>query len=119
MIGSGSTAFSAAIQASESGRKVALVESNVVGGTCVNVGCVPSKAMLAPADLFQRAAHHRFAGIDTAARGFDLAKMVDSKAALVDQLRQTGLAAEVCQGSSCSAGRQPDRGAQLLKAVTQ
>ena len=88
VIGSGSAAFSAAIHASESGHKVALVESNVVGGTCVNVGCVPSKAMLAPADLFHRAAHHPFSGIDTAASGFDLAKMVDSKAALVDQLRQ-------------------------------
>ena len=88
VIGSGSAAFSAAIHASESGHKVALVESNVVGGTCVNVGCVPSKAMLAPADLFHRAAHHPFTGIDTVARGFDLAKMVDSKAALVDQLRQ-------------------------------
>ena len=88
VIGSGSAAFSAAIHASESGRKVALVESNVVGGTCVNVGCVPSKAMLAPADLFHRAANHPFTGIDIAARGFDLAQMVDSKAALVDKLRQ-------------------------------
>ena len=88
VIGSGAAAFAAAIQASESGHKVAMVESSVVGGTCVNVGCIPSKAMLAPADLFHRAAHHPFAGIETAARGFDLAKMVDSKAALIDQLRQ-------------------------------
>ena len=88
VIGSGSAAFSAAIQASESGHKVALVESNVVGGTCVNVGCVPSKAMLAPADHFHRAAHHPFTGIATAARSFDLGQMVESKAALVDHLRQ-------------------------------
>ena len=88
VIGSGSAAFAAAIHASESGHKVALVESNVVGGTCVNVGCIPSKAMLAPADLFHRAAHHPFTGIDTAARGFDLGKMVDAKAALVNHLRQ-------------------------------
>ena len=88
VIGSGAAAFAAAIQASESGHKVAMVESSAVGGTCVNVGCIPSKAMLAPADLFHRAAHHPFAGIETAARGFDLAKMVDSKAALVDKLRQ-------------------------------
>ncbi len=88
VIGSGSAAFAAAIHASESGNRVAMVESRVVGGTCVNVGCVPSKAMLAPADLFHRAGHHPFAGIDTVARGFDLAQMVASKAALVDQLRQ-------------------------------
>lgn len=88
VIGSGSAAFAAAIHASESGKRVAMIEAGVVGGTCVNVGCVPSKAMLAPADLFHRAGHHPFAGIDTVARGIDLARMVDSKAALVDHLRQ-------------------------------
>ncbi|MDB5066147.1 MAG: merA [Chloroflexi bacterium] len=55
VLGSGSAAFAAAITATESGALVALMEANVVGGTCVNVGCIPSKAMLAPADLFLRA----------------------------------------------------------------
>jgi mercuric reductase len=87
VIGSGSAAFAAAIRATESGSRVALMESNVVGGTCVNVGCVPSKAMLAPADLYFRAGHHPFAGIQTSASGIDLGAMVDSKAELVDQLR--------------------------------
>src|SRR5487761_1434854 len=87
VIGSGSAAFAAAIQATDAGARVALMESNVVGGTCVNVGCVPSKAMLAPADAYFRAAHHPFAGIQTSANGFDLGAMVDSKAKLVDQLR--------------------------------
>ena len=87
VIGSGSAAFAAAIRATEAGARVALMESNVVGGTCVNVGCVPSKAMLAPADAYFRAAHHPFAGIQTSANGFDLGAMVDSKAKLVDQLR--------------------------------
>jgi len=87
VIGSGSAAFAAAIHASDSSKRVALVESNLVGGTCVNVGCVPSKAMLAPADLLHRSGHHPFSGIDTAACGFDLGRMVDSKAELVEQLR--------------------------------
>jgi len=87
VIGSGSAAFAAAIRATEAGSRVALMESNVVGGTCVNVGCVPSKAMLAPADLYFRAGHHPFAGIQTSARSIDLGAMVDSKAELVDQLR--------------------------------
>ena len=87
VIGSGSAAFAAAIHASDSGRTVALVESETVGGTCVNVGCIPSKAMLAPAELFHRSGHHPFSGIDTFARGFDLGRMVDSKAGLVEQLR--------------------------------
>lgn len=87
VIGSGSAAFAAAIRATEAGARVALMESNVVGGTCVNVGCVPSKAMLAPADAYFRAGHHPFAGIQTSANGVDLGAMVDSKAKLVDQLR--------------------------------
>src|SRR5713101_7701277 len=87
VIGSGSAAFAAAIRATDAGSRVALMESNVVGGTCVNVGCVPSKAMLAPADAYFRAGHHPFAGIQTSANGIDLGAMVDSKAELVDQLR--------------------------------
>ena len=87
VIGSGSAAFAAAIRATEAGARVALMESNVVGGTCVNVGCVPSKAMLAPADAYFRAGHHPFAGIKTSANGLDLGAMVDAKAELVDQLR--------------------------------
>ena len=88
VVGSGSAAFSAAINASESAHRVALIESHLVGGTCVNIGCIPSKAMLAPTDLFHRAGHHPFTGIATAAKSFDLAKLVDSKADLVEQLRQ-------------------------------
>jgi mercuric reductase len=87
VLGSGSAAFAAAIHATDAGYKAALMEMNTVGGTCVNVGCVPSKAMLAPADAYYRAGHHPFAGIQTSANGFDLTALVDSKAALVDQLR--------------------------------
>lgn len=89
VIGSGSAAFAAAIHASgDAGARVALVESDVVGGTCVNVGCIPSKAMLAPAEQLYRAGHHPFAGIETVIPRFDLGQMVDSKNALVTQLRQ-------------------------------
>ncbi len=87
VLGSGSAAFAAAITATEAGARVALMESSVVGGTCVNVGCVPSKAMLAPAEAYFRAGHHPFAGIRTSANGFDLGALVDSKTELVEQLR--------------------------------
>jgi mercuric reductase len=88
VLGSGSAAFAAAITATESGARVALMEASAVGGTCVNVGCVPSKAMLAPADLYFRAGHHPFAGIATRADGVDLRTMVGAKAELVEQLRK-------------------------------
>lgn len=87
VLGSGSAAFAAAIRATDSGFKAALIEPDLVGGTCVNVGCVPSKAMLAAADAYFRAGHHPFAGIQTSAGGVDLAAMVKAKGELVDQLR--------------------------------
>jgi mercuric reductase len=69
------------------------------------VGCIPSKALLAPAEAYFRAGHHPFAGIRTSAAGVDLGALVDSKAELVDQLRAEkylGLAEEygftICQG---------------------
>jgi mercuric reductase len=88
VLGSGSAAFAAAITAAEAGARVALMEANTVGGTCVNVGCVPSKAMLAPADLYHRAGHHPFAGISTSANSIDLAALIDSKDDLVEELRK-------------------------------
>ena len=87
VLGSGSAAFAAAITATEAGARVALMESDLVGGTCVNVGCVPSKAMLAPAEAYFRAGHHPFQGIRTSVDGFDLGAMVDSRAELVNHLR--------------------------------
>ncbi|HZU17238.1 MAG TPA: mercury(II) reductase [Candidatus Dormibacteraeota bacterium] len=87
VIGSGSAAFAAAITATEAGARVALMEANVVGGTCVNVGCVPSKAMLAAAEAYFRAGHHPFPGLRTRAEGVDLGALVDAKAELVERLR--------------------------------
>src|SRR5699024_11179146 len=49
VIGSGGAAMSAAIAASQAGKGVVLIERGVLGGTCVNVGCVPSKTLLAAA----------------------------------------------------------------------
>ena len=87
VLGSGSAAFAAAITATEAGARVALMEANAVGGTCVNVGCIPSKAMLAPAEAYHRAGHPPFPGVATRAEGVDLGALVDAKAELVERLR--------------------------------
>lgn len=88
VIGSGSAAFAAAIKARELGATVALVERGTVGGTCVNVGCVPSKALLRPAELYHQAGHSPFPGIEVSAGGVDLAALVASKDELVEALRR-------------------------------
>ncbi len=87
-IGAGSAAFAAAIRATSLGARVAIVERNTIGGTCVNVGCIPSKHLLAAAEAYHRAGHHPFAGIATAHHGVDLAAVVGSKADVVATLRQ-------------------------------
>jgi mercuric reductase len=69
-------------------RRVALVEAHTVGGTCVNVGCVPSKALLAAARDHWRAGHHPFAGIATSAGAVDMGAVVEQKNGLVDALRK-------------------------------
>jgi mercuric reductase len=88
VIGSGSAAFAAAITARDAGRTVALVESGTLGGTCVNVGCVPSKALLAAGEAAWTAARHRFDGAPRAAGQVDAATLVAAKDQLVAELRQ-------------------------------
>lgn len=88
VLGAGSAAFAAAIKGTEAGYRVALVEAGTLGGTCVNVGCVPSKALLRAGETYWSAGHHPFTGITTTAGGVDLAGVVAGKDELVSALRQ-------------------------------
>ena len=88
IIGSGSAAFAAAIRARELGASVAIVERGTVGGTCVNTGCVPSKALLRAAETHWNAGNHHFAGLDTRNGKVDLTALVDQKNQLVAKLRR-------------------------------
>lgn len=63
IVGGGAAAFSAAIRADRNGAKALMVDGGTIGGTCVNVGCVPSKRLLAVGDQFFRIANHRFKGL--------------------------------------------------------
>jgi len=88
VLGAGSAAFAAAIRGRDAGYRVALAEAGTLGGTCVNVGCVPSKALLAAGAAHWAAGHPRFAGITTAAGPVDLAALAAQKDDLVAALRQ-------------------------------
>ncbi len=88
ILGSGSAAFAAAIKARDLGATVAIVENGTIGGTCVNVGCVPSKALLRPAELYHQAGHSPFAGVETSSGRVDLGTLIASKDELVGVLRQ-------------------------------
>jgi mercuric reductase len=86
-IGSGSAAFAAAIRATNLGARVGLVERHTVGGTCVNVGCIPSKNLLAASETYRRAGDHPFPGVRTSQDGVDLAAVIGKKAEVVAKLR--------------------------------
>ncbi len=88
IVGSGSAAFAAAIKARELGARVVMVERGTVGGTCVNIGCVPSKLLLRAAETFYQAGHHPYAGIDTRAVAVDVAATVAQKDRLTAELRR-------------------------------
>ncbi len=89
VIGAGSAGFSAAITASEAGKKVALVGHGTIGGTCVNVGCVPSKTMIRAAEAIHAASTaSRFPGLSGQARVEDWRALIAGKDDLVSTLRQ-------------------------------
>jgi mercury(II) reductase len=89
VIGAGSAGFAAMIAASEQGAQVALIGHGTIGGTCVNVGCVPSKTLIRAAEAVHQArAASRFAGIRGDAAVADWRALVAQKDELVGDLRQ-------------------------------
>lgn len=89
VIGAGSAGFAAAITAAELGARVALIGHSTIGGTCVNIGCVPSKTLIRATEAVHQAdAATRFAGITGAARVHDWRAAVRQKDELVASLRQ-------------------------------
>lgn len=89
VIGAGSAGFSAAITAAEQGAKVALIGKGTIGGTCVNVGCVPSKTMIRAAEAVHGAgAAARFPGLAGNAHVANWRLLIKAKDDLVSGLRQ-------------------------------
>lgn len=90
VIGSGGAAFAAAIRATTLGKSVVMVERGTFGGTCVNTGCAPSKALIAAAEARHVAADagSRFPGIAAATAGaVDMPGLVGGKQDLVEAMR--------------------------------
>jgi len=87
VIGTGGAAFAAGIEARERGKSVLLVERNVLGGTCLNVGCVPSKRLLAASGHRHSAATDPFPAAPTSAGPVDLPALITQKQNLIDALR--------------------------------
>jgi len=88
IIGGGAGGFGAAIRANELGAKTALINFGLpLGGTCVNVGCVPSKTLLYAGEVLHLTRNHGVPGIELEIRNCDFRKIVQDEIALVESLR--------------------------------
>jgi mercuric reductase len=94
VIGGGAAGFGAAIKANELGAHTALVNAGLpLGGTCVNVGCVPSKTLLWAAEVLHTSRHHGIPGLELAVTRLDIPAIVNDELALVDRMRRDKYAA--------------------------
>lgn len=87
VIGAGPGGYSAAIRAAQYGMKVAIIEKDAVGGTCLNRGCMPTKIYLHAADLFSEMQHSEIFGVQAREVSYDLAAMKIRKDVVLNQLR--------------------------------
>ncbi len=88
ILGSGSAAFAAAIKAADHGAKTAMIERSTLGGTCVNVGCVPSKNILRAGELRYYDSHREFPGISPGRTTLEFNKIIEQKNQIVRLLRK-------------------------------
>lgn len=88
MIGAGPAGYVAAIRAAQLGLKTAIVESQHLGGICLNWGCIPTKALLGGADLAQRFKHAEQFGFKVDVLDFDMKQLVQHSRQVSKQLVQ-------------------------------
>src|SRR5258705_11637945 len=100
ILGSGSTAFAAALTAQELQKTAVMTEERTLGGTCVNRGCLPSKNLIEAAKLLHDARHPRYPGLRGTHLGFDFAPLIAQKDEVVEEDRdkkyQSLLGGNVC-----------------------
>lgn len=89
ILGSGSTAFAAALRARSLGAGVLMIEQGALGGTCINWGCVPSKTLIHSALFYQEARLGARIGLGLTEGGVDFSRLTAHKDAVVEHLRRT------------------------------
>jgi mercuric reductase len=89
IIGGGAAGFAAAIKADGLKKKTLMISGGNValGGTCINVGCMPSKQLLSVAESYWNAKTNTYAGLNTAGGEIDFAKVIEAKDALIEELQ--------------------------------
>lgn len=88
ILGSGSTAFAAALRAAELGKTAMMTEERIVGGTCANRGCLPSKNLIEAARIVYESAHPRYPGLVPTRMGLDFRSLIQQKDEVVRSYRK-------------------------------
>ena len=88
VLGGGTGGYVAAIRASQLGLKVAVVEKNKLGGTCLHAGCIPSKALLRSAEVFSTAKKSEEFGVETSGVTLNFSKVQQRKDNIVAGLHK-------------------------------
>ncbi|MBP2641388.1 MAG: dihydrolipoamide dehydrogenase [Firmicutes bacterium] len=106
IIGGGPGGYTAAVRAAQKGKSVILIEKEQIGGTCLNWGCIPTKALAAGAEMISKIRHSQEFGIETGPVHVNFSKLMDRKQRVVEQLK-AGIEAlliknkvDYCQGEA-------------------
>ena len=86
VIGGGPAGYAGAIRAGQLGKKVACIELERAGGTCLNWGCIPTKALLKSAELYQKMQKAEAFGLSATGVGFDFAKVMERSRVVAGQM---------------------------------
>ena len=89
IIGAGPGGYVAAIKIAQTGKRVCLIERNYLGGSCLNVGCIPTKTLLSNASVVSKIKKAGDYGITTGPVSFDYGKMKQRKDGVIDKIRKS------------------------------
>src|SRR5260370_37708520 len=103
LLGSGSTAFAAATRARDLGKTAVMIAARTLGGTCVNRGCLPSKNLIAAAQLVYDAAHPRYPGLMPVELPADFRALIAQKDELIAEYRDLHYASILSEGPGPNA----------------
>src|SRR5580704_17898467 len=86
VLGSGPGGYVAAIRVAQLGLKTAIVERELLGGICLNWGCIPTKALLKSGEVYEKLSHLGEFGLSSEKPAFDIAKVVERSRGVAKQL---------------------------------
>lgn len=89
IIGGGPAGYTSAILLAKKGKKVVLFEQNQIGGTCLNRGCIPTKALIHLSEVYKQTRDASKIGLDIEIKNFDFSKIAEKRDSIVEKLRKS------------------------------